>query len=88
MSIRGQPSPSRLREVSPNGARYGEHVLLGRYRDFIRGETGQRQRYPVPVVGQAFDIAGWVVGVAAGVLGRVDQLEQAVKADSLTATGE
>jgi hypothetical protein len=60
----------------------GEHVLLGRYGDFIGGETGQRQRYLVPVVRQAFDVAGWVIVVAGGVLGSVDQVEKAVEADS------
>jgi hypothetical protein len=51
-----------------------EHVLLRRYRDVIRGETGQRQRYLIPVVGKAFYVAGWVVRVASSVPGRVDQV--------------
>jgi hypothetical protein len=52
----------------------GKHVLLGCYRDVVRGETGQRQRNPIPVAGQAFYVAGWVVRVASSVPSRVDQV--------------
>jgi hypothetical protein len=59
----------------------GEYVMLGRYRDFIRRETGQRQRNLVLIVGQSFDVAGWVILIAAGMLRRVDEIEKAIEAD-------
>src|SRR3954447_16712735 len=58
-----------------------QHVLFGGDGDFIRRKASQRQRDLVAVLSEPLDVAGWVVVVAAAVLRRVNEIEEAVKSD-------
>jgi hypothetical protein len=57
-------------------------VLLGGDRDFVGGESRQRQRDAVAVLAGADDVVGRVVVLAVQALGIVDEVEQALEADA------
>src|SRR5438270_6359614 len=57
-----------------------EHVLLGRQRDFIRAEAGQRHRNPEAVLVHAFDIVEGIV-IFGGLLNFVEGIEQTIETD-------
>jgi hypothetical protein len=50
----------------------GDDILFGGDRNLVRRETGNRQRYLVPVVGQTFDVVRGIrfLGGALGRFGR------------------
>src|SRR5205807_9210572 len=55
-----------------------EHVLLGRQRDFVRAEAGQRYRNPEAILVHAFDIVEGIV-VFGCLLNFVEGVEQTIE---------
>src|SRR6202051_2600276 len=64
----------------------GDHVLLGRHRDFVGRKAGNRERNLVAVVAEPFNVVRGII-VLAGALSGFNEVEKAVETDGRTPKG-